>query len=443
MPRIKKEKDYFKVLFQATNRNTFRATLVGYLHEISQKHRVILLTEEVDSYTKRILGDKSLFPGLEKVVFFDPPFYGDIFRKNYQLSKMSKRLINGYKPDIVITPEDICPMSLYLLKFAKKKRVLTLALQDGFRITESKKLYLWSCLTNACLRMPDFLPLWLRMLLVKMKKYFGHFLYYWILPITAGHAPFLGKTSFVFWDISPGLRDADHSAVFSERDRNLSLKDGVSQEKLFILGHPLEHALTRNFFEKAYFSVNHKETEKIATIMWSGENIEFSARDYFLISEKQVLQSRLKIVQLMAEKLRGWRIIIKPHPTVKDVAFIERLLCGISKDISVVEPSEPADKYIEMSKLIVGVPLPSTTLFTASLQHPQKIILSLNLNQAFLGDAYEKFSQVEYIDKESELVRILELIRDDKYNKKPSTSLNSRFSGVNELLDHIYAKSIH
>ena len=64
-----------KVLFQATNRSTFRATLVGYLHEISQKHQVVLFTEDVDSWTKKILLDKNLFPGLEKIIFFDPPFY--------------------------------------------------------------------------------------------------------------------------------------------------------------------------------------------------------------------------------------------------------------------------------------------------------------------------------------------------------------------------------
>jgi len=148
-------------------------------------------------------------------------------------------------------------------------------------------------------------------------------------------------------------------------------------------------------------------------------------------------------VRLITEKLTGWKVFIKPHPSLGDVTSIKNLLAEVPGDISVVEPTEPADKYIAMSKVIVGFPLPSTTLFTASLQHHGKIILSLNLNQAFLGDAYEKFSGIEYIDKESEFIRNLELIRDNKYNKKPSTSSSSRFSGINELLDHIYAKSIH
>jgi len=218
----------------------------------------------------------------------------------------------------------------------------------------------------------------------------------------------------------------------------------VSPEKLFILGHPLERALTRSFFEKAYFSGGDpKEGKNIATIMWPGENLEFYRQDYSLIPEKQVLASRLKAVRLITEKLTGWKVFIKPHPSLGDVAGIKNLLAEVPGDISVVEPTEPADKYIAMSKVIVGFPLPSTTLFTASLQHHGKIILSLNLNQAFLGDAYEKFNGVDYFDRESDFAQTLELIRESKYNKESRVRSNFKLSGINELLEHIYAKRLH
>jgi len=436
---IKKNKDCLKVLFQSTNPQLFRTTSIGYLYEIAQRHRVVLLAEEIDSYTKKILCDRNLFPGLGKIIFFEPPFYGDILRKNYRLCRKSKKVVRDYKPDIVVTPEDIWPMSLYLLRFAKKEGIATLALQDGFRIAESKKLCLWSCLTNSYLRTPGFLPFSLRMFFVKMKKYLGHLLYYWILPLTSGQLPFLGKTSFAFWDISPGLRDADWSAVFSARDYDLSLKDGVSPEKLFILGHPLERALTRSFFEKAYFSGGDpKEGKNIATIMWPGENLEFYRQDYSLIPEKQVLASRLKAVRLITEKLTGWKVFIKPHPSLGDVAGIKNLLAEVPGDISVVEPTEPADKYIAMSKVIVGFPLPSTTLFTASLQHHGKIILSLNLNQAFLGDAYKNFEGIEYIDSEDKLIGALFAIKDNKYKRRQKMKSKTRsFSSAAELLGRI------
>ena len=103
------------------------------------------MAEEIDPYTEKILGDKNLFPGLEKIIFFEPPFYGNIFRKNYRLYQKSKRVVQDYKPDIVITPDDIWPMGLYLLRFAKKAGAITVAIQDGFRIAERKKLFLSSC----------------------------------------------------------------------------------------------------------------------------------------------------------------------------------------------------------------------------------------------------------------------------------------------------------
>ena len=449
---IKKNNNYFKVLFQSTNPQLFRATSIGYLYEIAQKHRVVLLTDGIDSDTKQILGDKSLFPGLEKIIFFEPPFYGDILRKNYRLCKISKEAIREYKPDVVVA-QDICPMGLYLLRFAKKEGAITVAIQDGFRIAERGKLYLWSCLTNAHIKMPNFLPFFLRLFFVKFKKYLGHFFYYWILPLTAGEMPFPGKTSFVFWDTSSGLRNVDYSAVFSKRDYDLSIKDGVSPEKLFVFGHPLEHKFTKIFFEKEYFSQNRKkpsqtrqrggnevggENPKTLTIMWSEEKIGFRNRDYSLIAEKEMRENRIKIIKLISEIIKDWKIFIKPHPAVKNTLEIKEFLGQIPSNVSIVDPSEPADKYIEMSKVIIGFPLPSTTLFTACKQNPEKIILSLNLNSEFLGDVYKGFNGIEYIDNEKKLIYTLNLIKNSAYYKKYNPVSDSDFPDTNELLDYIY-----
>jgi len=435
-----KKKDCFKVLFQSTTPQLFRTTLVGYLYEIAQRHRVVLLAEEIDSYTKKIICDRNLFPGLEKIIFFEPPFYGDILRKNYRLCQKSKRVIRDYKPDIVIAPEDIWPMGLYLLRFAKKAGAITVAVQDGFRIAEKKKLYLWSCLMNSYMKMPRFLPFAIKLFLVKMKKYLGHFFYYWILPITAGEMPFPGKTSFVFWDTSPGMRDDDYSAVFSKRDYDLSIKDGVKPEKLFVLGHPLEHKSARQFFEKAYFLKNReKENAKTLTIMWPDEKIGFKKRNYSLISQEKIRENRVKIIKLISEELIGWKIFIKPHPDIKSVSEVKNFFGQVPDNILIVEPKEPADKYIEISSVIVGTPPPSTSLFTASKQNPEKIILSLDLNDEFLGDIYKNFDGIEYIDNEEKFINILRLIRDNKYCKKRSAKPYSGFSDTNELLDYIYA----
>ena len=72
-----------KVLFQSTNSQLLRATLIGYLYEIAQKHEVILVTEKIDPDTRIVLGDLSLFPGLKSIVFFEHPFGGNIIWINW------------------------------------------------------------------------------------------------------------------------------------------------------------------------------------------------------------------------------------------------------------------------------------------------------------------------------------------------------------------------
>ena len=288
--------------------------------------------------------------------------------------------------------------------------------------------------------MPGFLSLSLRMFFVKMKKYLGHFFYYWILPLTAGELPFPGKTSFVFWDTSPGLRNADYSTVFSKRDYDICVKDGVNPKKLFVIGHPLEHKKTKEFFEKTYFSQS-KENPKTLTIMWPDENIGFSRENYALIPEEKIERNKIRIAKIFSEKLVGWKIFVKPHPLEKRVVKIKELLEGLS-NVAVVEPSEPADKYITMSQVIVGFSSPSTTLFTASLQAPEKIILYLDMNHELLGEAYKDFDGIEYIDKEKKLIQLLDSIKNGTYQKKQGSARKTDFAGAAELLNYIYAKRV-
>lgn len=432
-----------KVVFQSTNARAFRATTIGYLYEIAKRHQVVLLAEEIDSYTKKLLEDKDLFPGLEQILFFESPFYGNIFYKNYRLCEKLKKIVRDYNPDIVIAYSDIWPAEMYLMRFAKKSGAVTIAIQAAFKIAEQKKLFLWSLLMNTHEKTPGFLPFSIRVFLVKAKKYAGYLLYHWILPVSSGELPFFGNTSFVFWDESSGLRDADYATVFSKRDANLYIKDGVNPEKLFVIGHPLEHASARKFFEKTYFSQNSGgEQSKILTLMWPDQKIGFGDGDCAVMPAEEMRQSRIHTVGLLAERLGDWKIFIKPHPSQKGVGEVKEYLGQIPDNVSVVDPSEQADTYIEMSSVIVGMPLPSTTLFTAQKQHPEKIIISLNLNNEFLGDSYKNFEGIEYIDSEEKLIRALELIRSGAYQKKASVAPTFDFADASELVDHLYAKRV-
>lgn len=427
-----------KVLFQSMNPQLFKAIFIGYLYEIAQQHEVVLLSGEIDVDTERILGDTHLFPGLERIIYFESAFYGDVFRKNYRLVKTLKKVVREFQPDVVVTHSDMWPADMYLLRFAKRAGARTIAIQAGFRIAGERKLYVWSSLMNAYGKMPQVLPFPMRLALAKIKKYVGHFFYYWILPLTAGEKPFPGKTSFVFWDDGSGHRDADFVAVFSKRDYDVCVKDGVKQEKIFVIGHPLERPAAREFFEKAYFAQKGEQEEsKTLTIMWPDEVIGFRNDSHSLISEEEMRANRAEVVTLIAAKLVDWKIFIKPHPAVKEASKVREFLGQIPPNVSVVEPTEPADTYIEMSRVIVGVPPPSTTLFSASKQNPEKIILSLNLHNEFLGDSYRNFDGIEYIDSKERFVDVLDLIRENTYHKKRSLDQRFDFSDANELVQYL------
>ena len=127
---------------------------------------------------------------------------------------------------------------------------------------------------------------------------------------------------------------------------------------------------------------------------------------------------------------------------MKETSAVRKFLGEVPKNVSVVNPSEPADKYIEMSKVIVGMPLPSTTLFTAQKQYPHKIILSLNINHEFLGDSYKDFEGIDYIDTEEKFISVLDSIREGTYRKKQALSLSFDFASAKELIDYLYEKRI-
>ena len=427
-----------RILFQAMNSRLFRSVFIGYLYEIAQKHRVLLLAEEFDEETKSLLQDKNLFPGLEGVIFFESAFDGDVVGKNYRLCKTLRNEVRDFKPDLAIAHSDLWPADMYALRFAKQAGAITVAMQAGFKIAGERKLYLWSCLMNTYLKMPEFLPFSVRFFLSKVKKYLGHVLYYWILPITAGERPFLGRTSFVFWDEASGLRDAAYVTVFTERDRDLHIRDGVKPEKVFVIGHPADHQGTREFFEKTYFAKRGEREElKMLTIMWPDEKIGLRADDHSLISEEEMKRNRAFVVSLLAEKFPDWKIVIKPHPAVQTIAEAQKLVGPVPDNVSIVNPLDPADIYIAQSSVIVGIPPPSTTLFSAIKENLDAIVLSLNLHGELLGDAYKNFEGIEYIDTKEKLIAVLNSIQQGSYRKDSQKLDRLDFSNTNEFLKHI------
>lgn len=411
-----------KVLFYVGNPYVFRTALIGHLYEISQAYPTILLSEKLDLETEEVLRKKELFPKLEKII---PAlqFTGkktNLFSLNRYLCKLAKSVIQQYNPDIVVVPSDLILFELYLMRFAKKAGALKISIQSSNNLG-SIRAAKWTDLINSYLRFPLLFPFWLRLFFTKCRKYFGHILYYFILPLTVGEKPFFGESSYILRSGNSGMRDADYQVVFSNRDYDTYLMDGVPAEKLYILSHPLARK-TRSFFEKAYFSKsrkNKKDKNIVGVMLSSDVELGFRRKDLSLISVEVREKDWLEVIKLINRILQGWIIYIKPHPATKDINEIKEKFESISENIKVVDSQEAADKYIEIGDIIIGLPLSaSTVLFAASLQYPQKPILSLDFHQELLGDTYKDLEGIEYVDTKERLIDILEKINDNKYQKE-------------------------
>ena len=442
------KKEIKKILFYTGIPRNFRTTLIGYLYEIAQVYPVILLSEKLDDDLKKIVNNKKLFPKLEKVITVNQ-YTGpkrNLFRKNRHLYKTAKEVIHSYKPDVVMAPHDIYPFEMYLMRFAKKIDAITLAIQEG-NVEDIESRRKNADLINAYSRFPEFLPLFIRSFLVRCRKYAGHILYYWILPVSVGEEPFFGKSSYILRKGISGMRDTDYRIVFSKRDCDIHIKAGVPSERLYILSHPLERN-TKNFFKKVLLSKdNHKITQKAATLLIPADEIGIRKKDHSLISKERRLKTRMEIVSLVSKALKGWKIYIKPHPNVKGFDEIKNAFESISDLVKVVDPSESSDKYIKISNAIVGLPKSaSTVLLSASLLFPEKAILSLDFDKELTGDFYKDFKGIEYVDSEDGFIQTLDLIKNNKFHKKvrleKENSQAKEFSNFVDLLDFLTSLSL-
>ncbi len=430
------------VLFYTSHVRTFRSLLIGYLYEICQVYRVILLAEELDSKTEEILKDKEYFPKLEEIIPIRQ-FTGQ--KKNLLMAhryccELAKKLIQDYKPNIVITIGSY-PFESYLRRFAREINAINISTWEPFLV---KKIWhlLFSAYHNR--RAPSFLPLRGKILFIKTRKYLGHFLYYWVLPLLMGQKPFLGEPSCIFDGDYSGLKGLDHLFVLLRRDYEILINDGMPAKRLYVLAHPLARGKSRRFLKEVYFpyilSVR-KDEGKALTLMLPPNQIAARRGDFLLIPEEKVQKNRIEIVTLITKILKGWQIFIKPHPLTKSIEKISRIYRAISPAIKMIGPLDIAENYIGISDVIIELPPISTATFVASLQFPEKPILSLDLQQEIFGDTHKNVNGIEYINSKERFIDALELIRDDKYkNKHKAESEASDFFDINELINHLFSR---
>lgn len=438
-----------RVLLYSPSLRAFHSTLIGNLYEIAKVYPVVLvLPEPLDKETKSLL-EKHNFPKLQEVVILNQygTSPGNLRDDISCFCRTARHVIDTYKPDIVIASSDLHTMfELFLMRFSRESGALNIALQPNLQAVETKFSALWVDLVHACSLplLPMWLPLSVRLFAVKCRKAAGHILCYWILPLSLRQRPFTGKSSHILRTGNAGMRSADYSIVFSEKERQSFLRDGVPPEKLHILPHPLQRE-TRKFLKTKFLKDKTSEGQqrRIITLLLPGELLGFKKESYDLIPARQRQINRLEIVKLIADILSDWDIIIKPHPIIKKEEL--SIFGNISRRVEIVDPGESAERLIEISDAVIGFPRSaSTALYTAAMQCPEKALISLDTDDEYLGDIFKNINGIEYVCGKHQFVRILEDIKNNQYRKKTiAIQEEGAFSDTAAMIGHLWERKVH
>jgi len=406
-----------RVLLYSSSARIFRTTLIGYLFEISRHHPVTLLCEELDPATAELIADRNIFPGLQETVPVRQysPCRQNRFRQARRLCDIARKTVQDCRPAIVVAPSDNDSIfEMFLMRFARRAGAFTISISCVLTYPDVRAIRRYVDLLNIHERMPACLPIWTRLLLVKLRKYAGHALIYWILPVYCRERPFWGLTSYILHRGHSGMRDAQVQIVMHERDASTYEQRGVPRSRLVVLGHPLLRDAGAYLCSDR--TVSTKTRRKKILVLLPENKISFRRTNQALISKAEVHRMRCEVLSMVARYLPGWTMLIKPHPVADETGLLEEY-CRKHFPSAVFLAKEGAveETFSQVSAIIELPRSGSAALYTASLWRPEIPKMTVNCYDEFYADYYQGHPGIEYLTSMDELRTQLSKIHSDTY----------------------------
>lgn len=411
------------VLFYTSTFRNFRNVLLGHLLDLQShpKIQIVLLIEKFDNDFTNLLSSKHLFPNIVSIIEVNQynPESDSLFKEYKRLFKLLANLFKTNKFDFVVGTSDFHSVfELLLFRIAKKNKSYTITISATIS-GNMKNIAKWIDLVNLA-QISTKNPKKLKYIFIYCRKFIGHFFYYFVLPISNFHLPFWGKSSFVLNKGQSGMRDAETHLVFSHREKEIFMQNGVNHSKLLVL--PPDFSGNFNEFNEKYLFTNNIVSFDFL-ILLPALDIGFRKDDYSLIDANERLNERLKVIELIIDNFPNSTILIKPHPLIESDEKIKEIYSSKFFNIQFAQPGIHVDEYINRAKIIIDLPMSqSSTLFLGKFQFPNKTFISLNLHDEFEGDYYKNNShEILYIDNLDIFKNWLsDLVLDDIYYNKVS-----------------------
>lgn len=380
------------ILFYTSIKRLFRSNFIGYLYQVCLHRRVILLTEDMDEETERVLADPVLFPGLVgriRVGQYDSSPVGMIDRHR-RMSALARELAETWRPRVVFVP-DANLFGQYLRRYAKKvSGAINIGCVGPLVIHNKRDGLLLVELHTADTRFYKWIPRSIRRGLAQARRRLSQFLYYVAAPLATGHLPFFGVNGIYQMDDSR-FGNMDLSFVFTRENQKMLIRSGAPSHKLKLIPHPMKPGAADPLWRALgiYPSAPRNWPRVLTCFLHFEKNFAFHREDLSAIPDDQIYPSRMKVIQALVDALPGWQIRIKPHPmsAVSPLyADVRKALMDMSNRIVCIPPDDPADKQMAASGALVFFPPGSAAIYTAILQRPGIPTMMVDVNGELRGD---------------------------------------------------------
>lgn len=389
-----------KVIFYPGPMHLFWTTGIYYLNELSKYFEVTLVLEKATKEDEEKINYLTEIR-LKKIYHIK---HANKLRRHWIYRNTVIKLVNEIKPGLVFAIDDLTPFATYLLSYSKKNGSVNICYLVGVYLSvmsEQKKALEGS----RAIKKYAYLPFNFAKMLIRGEALLKHYWHYVIAPILIGHVPFVGPSSIYLIKGLPAMRDGDFFIVFSERDKKLCLIDGLPEDKIIIIPHPLTWKSSRDFKDKLLnFDTNKIDNDTVNT----GENNVAIFLDNLEegidretgrgIKKDKIYRTWKKIIEITSEKFSNRTIFIKPHPaSLSKDDFLENIKTILDRlpNVKLVEKNTNALYCMFKSEIIISEM--SNVLYVASLLFNDRIIISLDLNNKFLGDFYRNIENIHYI----------------------------------------------
>lgn len=434
------------ILFYTSNLRTFRTTLVGYLYQLCRHRQVVLLTEDLDDETSRLLADHMLFPGLlARVSVGQFSATRETLRaRSRRLFRLARQIVKSWKPGIVFIP-GVNLFERYLRRYAKESCGAVCIDEIGLlTVRELDELKLLLNLHSANVRFPPWIPHPARLFLAQSRRWLAQFVHDIPIPILAGTRPFIGMNGVFRWDYTR-LDGMDFAIVFTRETQILLLRGGADPDKLLVIPHPMKPGAADAIWQAYGIGARIGKTEEIRKyIVTCFLDIEskwgFKRDDLSLIPDEVLYDSRARVIRALVSALPDWEIRIKPHPMSADSPIfdiVRKKIEDISHRIVWVSPAESAERHIAASGAVVGFPPASTVVYSAAMLCPGIPAAVVDVNQELRGDAFRNMHGIVTIGTWSELDARLADLREGKWAERPYQHDTGDFETLDDLVTNI------